>query len=159
MKTTHDFLNVLIENPNKTLVFEYEKGKFARKDYHLTEFKNVTYDTVDCGGVSNQWEEMHVQLWENETFEPNHTVNTTKALKIFEVVEKTRPTFKNVEVKFEYGNADFHTAVMGIDRIAVHADQIVVKLYSENTTCKAKDRAQNIEEKNAACCAPASGCC
>ncbi|APD06126.1 hypothetical protein UJ101_00587 [Flavobacteriaceae bacterium UJ101] len=159
MKTTNEFLNVLIENPNKILEFEYTEGKFARKDYHLTEFKNVTFDTVDCGGVANKWEETHIQIWENEEFEANHSVDTTKALKIFEIVEKTRPTFKETEIKFEYGNAEFHTAVMGIKGIAIHADKVVVKLFNENTTCKAKDRATTKEEKEAACCAPASGCC
>ncbi|MDT7813140.1 MAG: hypothetical protein QOJ42_3056, partial [Acidobacteriaceae bacterium] len=25
--------------------------------YHITELKTVTYNTMDCGGVSDKWEE------------------------------------------------------------------------------------------------------
>ena len=90
MKTL-DFINALEANPNLPLAFEYEKGRFVRMDFHLTEFKNVSFDTVDCGGVQNNWQEVHVQLWENEIPEPNHKVDTTKALKIFQDVAKVRP--------------------------------------------------------------------
>ena len=159
MKTTSEFLNILRDNPNKVLQFEYSEGKFARADFHLTEFKNVTFDTVDCGGISNKWEETHVQIWENDHFEPNHSVNSNKALSIFETVEKTRPTFKETELKFEYGNSEFHAAVMSVSSIAIHSDKIIVKLLGENTTCKAKDRAKTNTEKETACCAPSSGCC
>lgn len=156
--TINKFLEVLRTNPNLPLLFEYQDGKYARPDYHITEVKNVSYDTVDCGGIRNQWTETIVQLWENEMPELNHSVDTTKALKIFDVVERVRPTFGEVELKFEYGNANFHTAIMQVKEIVV-SDKIEVKLLSEHTTCKAKDRAATVEEKNAACCTPGGGCC
>jgi hypothetical protein len=78
MKTS-EFINVLENNPSLPLTFEYKKGSFARADFHLTEFKNVSFDTVDCGGVQNNWQEVQVQLWENEIPEPNHRVDSTKA--------------------------------------------------------------------------------
>lgn len=157
MKTSK-FLKALADNPNMPLYFEYQDGKYTRPDYHITEVKNVSYDTVDCGGVRNQWTETIVQLWEDSMPDLNHSVDTTKALKIFDVVEKARPTFKDVEVKFEYGNAGFHTTVMQVDSIEV-TDKVVVKLLTENTTCKAKDRALTVAERDAACCTPGGGCC
>ena len=157
MKTS-EFLSLLSQNPELPLQFEYEEGKFARPDYHITEIKNVSYDTVDCGGTRNQWTEAVVQLWEDEMPDLNHSVNTSKALKIFSVVENARPTFKDVEVKFEYGNSSFHTAIMKVEGVEV-TDKVIVKLFSENTTCKAKDRALTVEEKSKACCTPESGCC
>jgi hypothetical protein len=157
MKTS-EFLSILAQNPGMPLHFEYQVGKFTRPDYHITEIKNVTYDTVDCGGAQNNWTEAIVQLWEDEMPDLNHSVNTNKALNIFEVVEKARATFKDVELKFEYGNTSFHTAVMGISAVEV-TDRVVVKLFAENTTCKAKDRASSKEDKDAACCTPGGGCC
>ncbi|MFC4872315.1 DUF6428 family protein [Negadavirga shengliensis] len=107
---------------------------------------------MDCGGARNEWEEVHVQLWESQSPEPNHQVNTTKALKIFEAVGKSRPTHEDAEVKFEYGNGLFHTAVLPVQNIVVDDSNLVVKLMAEQTTCKAKDRAATPGEKAAACC-------
>ena len=153
--TTLEFLNVLEQHQDLPLLFEYKKGAFTRMDYHLTEIKNVSFDTVDCGGLQNNWKEVHVQLWENAIPEPNHRVDTTKALKIFQVVQKVRPTLTDVEIKFEYGNESFHTAISPVRAMEVYDNQIIVKLGKEETTCKAQDRATTSEEKAAACCSPA----
>ena len=153
--TTNEFVNILESNANLPLLFEYKTGAFTRMDYHITEIKNVTFDTVDCGGVRNKWQEVHIQLWENQLPEPNHRVNTTKALDIFNVVEKVRATYGDVSIKFEYGNKDFHTAVLPVGNVAIHDNQIIVQLGVDQTSCKAQDRANTPEEKAAACCAPA----
>ncbi|MEM9992139.1 MAG: DUF6428 family protein [Bacteroidota bacterium] len=154
--TTQAFIEILQTNPACPLYFEYQKGQFVRMDYHITEIKNVTYDTVDCGGVQNTWEDTIVQLWENAFPEPQHQVDTTKALKIFKVVEKVRPTFKDTELRFEYGNASFHTAILAVDSIKV-TDIVTVHLVATNTTCKANDRAtfHGLEMV----CTPGGDCC
>jgi Family of unknown function (DUF6428) len=151
---TQEFIQLLEQNPNLPLFFEYEKGAFTRSDYHITEIKNVSFDTVDCGGIQNQWQETHVQLWENESPEPHHSITTTKALQIFNVVNAVRPTFKEVTLKFEYGNPHFHTAILPVIDISVFNDKMIVQLMKDITTCKAKDRAATPEEKAGACCAP-----
>ena len=153
--TTNEFLKILNDHPNLPLLFEYQAGSFTRMDYHITEIKNIQYDTVDCGGVQNKWQEVHVQLWENELPEPDHRVDTSKALDIFTVVEKVRSTWGDVEMKFEYGNARFHKAVLPIGNVTIHDKQIIVQLGQDQTCCKAKDRAVTEEEKAVACCAPA----
>ena len=153
--TTRDFIQLLKSNPDKALYFEYQKGFYARPDYHITEIKNVSFDTVDCGGLQNKWEETHVQLWENELPEPNHQVNTTKALHIFEAVDRVRPTFSDTEIMFEYGNSNFHKAPLAISNIINSDDKLIVQLFATATSCKAQDRATTPEEKAMACCAPA----
>ncbi|MEZ7900328.1 MAG: DUF6428 family protein [Flavobacteriales bacterium] len=149
---TKEFLTLLEENPNKNLRFEYHKGQFAREDFHLTEIKNVTYDTVDCGGMLNEWKETIVQIWENTTPDGNY-VDTTKALEIAMKVDAVRPIVKDTEVKFEYGNSLFHTAVLSVGEVEVE-EAVTIKLFTEATTCKAQDRATTPEEKAAACCPP-----
>ncbi|MGB1041491.1 MAG: DUF6428 family protein [Flavobacteriales bacterium] len=151
MKTS-EFLTVLEQNPNKKLQFEYHKGQFAREDFHITEIKNVTYDTVDCGGIRNEWSETIVQLWENQKPDGNY-VDTSRALHIADSVEKVRPTFKDTEIKFEYGNSLFHTAILNVEHIEI-GEEVTVKLFPESTTCKAQDRAGTDAEKAEACCAP-----
>lgn len=152
--TTNEFLNVLESNPELPLLFEYKAGAFARMDYHITEIKNVNFDTVDCGGVHNEWKEIQVQLWESEMPDPAHRVNTTKALDIFKVVNKVRETWGDVEMKFEYGNTNFHTSILPVGQIEIHQNKIIVKLGQTMTACKAQDRATTPEEKAAACCSP-----
>lgn len=151
MKTS-EFISALEQHPELPLFFEYKSGAYTRNDYHITEIKNVKFDTVDCGGILNKWQEVHVQLWENKTPEPEHNITTNKALKIFNVVEKVRPVFKNVEIKIEYGNEHFHTAVLPVQDITVETERMIVRLTEEQTTCKAKDRAVTDEEKADACC-------
>jgi len=140
--TTKQFLDILEQNKETAISFEYESGSFARIDYHITEIKNVTFDSVDCGGVRNQWQEVHIQLWESKLPNPIHRVNTTKALDIFNVVNKVRETLGDVEIKFEYGNNRFHTAIQPIQSVSIDNEQVIVRLGKERTTCKANDRAK-----------------
>lgn len=151
---TAQFTSTLQENPNKALFFEYQSGLYVRTDCHITEIKNVNFDTVDCGAIRNQWSEVHIQLWENEIPEPNHSVDTVKAMKIFDVVNRVRETYPNAEIKFEYGNATFPTAVLPVHQIKDTGNALIVQLVADQTTCKAKDRATTPEEKAAACCGP-----
>jgi len=149
---TKEFIDTLKKHPDLPLKFEYMQGRFVRSDFHITEIKNVSFDTVDCGGIRNQWDETHVQLWENEMVEAHHKVDSNKALKIFQVVEEVRPTFQETEIKFEYGNNDFHTAVLAVGEIILTEDTLLIKLFETSTTCKAKDRANTDDEKANACC-------
>ncbi|WP_232834925.1 DUF6428 family protein [Pleomorphovibrio marinus] len=153
---TSEFIQLLKEHPGKSLHFEYQSGQFVREDYHITEIKNVDFDTVDCGGVRNQWKEVHIQLWENEIPEPEHAVDTSKALKIAEVVGKVRETYPEAVIKFEYGNAHFPATALPVHQVKVAGESLIVQLVPDQTTCKAKDRASTPEEKAAACCGPVS---
>lgn len=155
MKTS-EFTALLENNLTKALFFEYQPGQFVRTDYHITEIKNVFYDTVDCGGVRNEWKEVHVQLWENEVPEPDHQVDASKASKIFSLVNKVRETNADTEIKFEYGNMTFPTAVLPVHNIKDTGNALIVQLTPDATTCKAKDRATTPEEAAAACCGPSA---
>lgn len=152
--TINEFVQLLDTHAELPLAFAYEPGSFVRADYHITEIKNVHFDTVDCGGVRNEWKEVHVQLWENATPQPNHRVNTTKAAKIFSAVNKVRETWGEIEMKIEYGNRRFHTGILPIQSVAVMDDQVIVYLGEEQTSCKAIDRANSPEEAALACCGP-----
>lgn len=151
MKTS-DFIELLDSNPGLDLSFEYQNGKYIRGDYHITEIKNVSFDTVDCGGVQNKWEETHVQLWENAISDSDNVIDTTKALKIFQVVQKVRPTFQDTEIKFEYGVASAPMSVMSVMDAVKKDSRLIVQLASDQATCKAKDRASTPEEAAGACC-------
>ena len=45
---TRDFLNLLKDNPQKELLFEYRDSQVIPKAYHITEIKSAHITSVDC---------------------------------------------------------------------------------------------------------------
>ncbi|MBT8302730.1 MAG: hypothetical protein KJO63_15510, partial [Maribacter sp.] len=107
---TKDFLSLLQENPNRSLLFEYKEGHQVGANYHITEVKNITVDAVDCGANTDFWKETIIQLWESPLDKDKRAFMTAnKALSILNRVDLMKPMEKDVEVKFEYSNPNFHT--------------------------------------------------
>jgi hypothetical protein len=161
MKVT-TFMDVLKENRGKELKFMYRQNGFVAPGYHLTEVKNVQFDTTDCGGKRNFWEETHLQLWENpEESDKESYMTTNKILSILEKVDGINPLKGSTEVKIEYGNEGFNTGVMPIDGFEISDSQVLVKLFEEGARCKANescgilDKVDKVEEP---CCAT-NACC
>ncbi len=161
---TQTFLNTLKNNLDKELLFEYAPDKFVNANYHITEIKNLTIDSVDCGGKINAWKETVVQLWENPLeIGKSGYLKTTKAVEIFDRVDSIKPLFLNSPIKIEYGNKSFHTAHL-IPRSIVENDKsIIVKLHADATQCKAtvqntccssknKETEDSITNESAICC-------
>jgi len=162
---TQEFITKLKENKGANLLFEYSKGKIAGTNYHLTEVKNVTFETVDCGGNTNNWKETHLQLWEspNEIGKENY-LTVDKVIDIIERVNDINPLWLDTEVKVEFGNEIFHTSILDISGFVNKNKQFIVQLFSTKTGCKAPSTCGvEIEEEKeeTACCAPTtgSGCC
>lgn len=154
---TQTFLNTLENNGSKDLLFEYANGNRVKANYHITEIKNTTYDTVDCGGNPNYWQETIVQLWENPKEEGKRQfMKSEKALQIFKRVDSIKPLLKDTIIKFEYGNERFHTAHLPVHDIEVTESSLLVKLTSDTTLCKASDTCCAQESKElettAHCC-------
>lgn len=159
---TNEFLSILKNNPNKSLLFEYKPGAFVGANYHITEVKNVTVDAVDCGANTDFWKETIIQLYEKAEEKDNRTyMSSYKALSILNKVDKIKPMERDVEVKFEYSNANFHTAQLYVNSYQVTGENLVFQLGIAPTDCKAKETC-GIEEPakaTAEACAPGSGCC
>jgi hypothetical protein len=60
---TQSFLNTLEKHKNKELLFQYTPNLLVGTNYHITEVKHVTIDSVDCGAQTDSWKETIVQLW------------------------------------------------------------------------------------------------
>jgi hypothetical protein len=181
MMKVNDFIKVLEQNKNKELLFSYEQDKFVGANYHLTEVKNVQFDTTDCGGKTNFWEETHFQLWESPSELGKRTYMTTdKILSIIKRVDGIKPIKGETELKMEYGNDSFATSVMPVDHIKLHEGRVIVSLFAEATRCKANDvcgisevdsvsesaifagqkqKVKLSELQEASTCSPSSGCC
>ena len=156
-------LNLLKEHTDKSLLFEYKQGHFVGANYHITEIKNITVDSVDCGAKTDYWKETIIQLWESpDEHDREEYLSTHKALGILNKVDAIKPMEKDVEVKFEYSNTDFHTAQLFVNDFEITTNQLVMKLGVEQTDCKARETCgvkPITETKEEACCAPGGGCC
>ena len=160
---TKEFLSLLEQHSNKSLLFEYKSGHFVGANYHITEVKNIAIESVDCGAGTDFWKETIIQLWESPK-EKNtiEYMSANKALDILTKVDSMRPMEKEVEVKFEYSNPNFHTAQLFVSDFELSKDQLILKLSIEQTDCKAKEACgvpAEVTSEAEPCCSPESGCC
>ena len=163
---TQDFLILLEQHQDKTLVFEYATNQFVGANYHITEVKHLTIDSVDCGSKTDSWKETIVQLWEspNEIGKKEY-MSVFKALAILKKVGKMKPYTLDAELKVEYSNDTFHTAQLFINDYDINGRNLVFKLGVKKTDCKAKDVCSTPELKETVisniepCCSPDGNCC
>lgn len=153
---TQEFLNLLKDNSQKEVVFEYEDGAYVAKNYHITEIKNVTIDSVDCGKNVHYEEQTVVQLKNGNALEvKSRFMSAEKAMKIFTLVDSVKPLRQKAEIFFEYGNKTIKTSIHKVVAIDNEADRLTVKLFVPPTVCKPQEaafKALNL----APCCAPSS---
>jgi hypothetical protein len=146
--TTQDFIAQLRRAPDKPLLFVNAEADTIHGGYHLTEIKAAKFDTVDCGGQKNRWNETIMQLWvpANETSEKFMTAG--KFLSIYEKVSCMIDIDPAAEVRFEYGDENFFPSNYHVDSVIEEIDALRVELRPPQTTCKARDR----RAAGAGCC-------
>ena len=167
---TQEFFEILDHNKDKALLFEYKPNQLVAANYHITEVKHMTVDSVDCGAQRDTWNETIIQLWESP-LEKGKTeyMSVEKASAILEKVGTMKAYDLASEVKFEYSNENFHTAQLFVNDFDIQGENLIFKLAIEKTDCKAKELcgvpenivelAESVVDKAASCCSPSSGCC
>ncbi|MFD0861126.1 DUF6428 family protein [Sungkyunkwania multivorans] len=163
MKTS-EFLQTLQANQEKSLLFQYMPNQLVGANYHITEVKNIMVESVDCGARSDSWNETVIQLWESPSeIGKTEYMTAYKALAILKKVDRMRAMDQEAEVKFEYGNALFHTAQLFVNDFEIKGSNLIVNLAVTKTDCKAKEDCGIPEtvssESASAACLPGSGCC
>ncbi len=161
MKTSELF-DLLQQHSEKPLLFEYAPNMLVGANYHITEVKHLKIDSVDCGAGLDAWNETIIQLWESpEEIGKTEFMKISKALSILEKVGQMKAYNGDAEVKFEYGNGQFHTAQLSVNGFLVKNGNLLIKLTANPTDCKAKETCgvQEPEVAQSGSCAPGSGCC
>ena len=163
---TQELFHVLEQNHDKSLLFEYAPNQFVGANYHITEVKHYTIDSVDCGAQTDAWKETIVQLWESPNeIDKIEFMSVHKALSIFKKVGKMKPYTLDAEVKFEYSNATFHTAQLFVNDFEIRNNELIFKLSVEKTDCKAKSTCgvpgalETVSASEEPCCTPGGNCC
>ena len=151
-----NFKNVLVQNPDLILQFQYSENLWVDASYHITEIKQATITSVDCGGVLNSWTEIIVQLWEPAGKSTERAMQVSKALSIVKVVESKLQLNPLGTVKIEFGNSQFDTRQMYPAEITANGENLVVNLTPDFTQCKAINRGGSCgtTESGEECCAP-----
>ncbi|PWH84103.1 hypothetical protein DIS18_06040 [Algibacter marinivivus] len=167
---TQEFFKVLEVNKDKSLLFEYAPNLLVGANYHITEVKHTKVDSVDCGSQTDAWNETIIQLWESPLeLGKTEYMSVFKAAAILKKVGEMKPYDLDSEVKFEYSNANFHTAQLFVNDFEIKENNLIIKLAIQKTDCKAKELcgvpeqvvelAEKVVEKVESCCSPSSGCC
>jgi len=163
---TQNFLNLLETHNDKALLFEYNPNQLVGANYHITEVKHISVDSVDCGAGEDSWNETIVQLWESPSeLGKTKYMSAFKASGILKKVGRIKSFDLDSEIKFEYGNSQFHTAQLFVNDFEIHDQKLIIKLAVYKTDCKAKEACglevplatnEMVEEP---CCAPNGNCC
>jgi hypothetical protein len=151
------FKEMLLQNQDLYLQFQYDENSWVDQSYHITEIKQAPITSVDCGGKMNSWTEIIVQLWEPAGKQQERAMKVNKALSIVELVEKALPLNPLGTVKIEFGNSEFDTRQMFPAEITVQGENLVVDLRPDTVQCKAIERGGSCgtSASGEVCCAPA----
>ena len=155
---TNEFISALRAAPNNDLVFVDLNGNMVHRGYHLTELKTASFETVDCGGQTNRWQETIVQLWVPTDAETDY-MTAGKFLKIFDKVRGMIPLNLKTEIRVEYGDQNFFPSVYRISSVAHNRSVTRVLLEPPGMTCKARDRRVAALSGEDSCCVATQACC
>src|SRR5207248_8931766 len=99
-----DFIAQLRRAPDKPPLFVNAEADTIHAGYHLTEIKAAKFDTVDCGGQKNRWNETIIQLWVPASEVREKFMTAGKFLSIYDKVSGMIDIDPVAEVRFEYGD-------------------------------------------------------
>ncbi len=151
---TKKFIDLLNSNEGKELVFEYAENQFVPASYHITEVKNLYFESVDCGGFTHEEYQTIVQLWVSEKEKKNKHMETQKALKIMNRVNGVKPLRQDTEIFFEYGRGDLRTSNYSVEKVDIQEDKVVLKMYVQPTACKPRslENINDLKRVMQSCC-------
>jgi hypothetical protein len=155
--TTKEFIAALRNAPQDQLIFANETGDAIHAGYHLTEIKAAHFETVDCGGQANRWDETVVQLWVPANADADY-MTAGKFLKIFDKVTAMIPLQLETEIRVEYGDDNFFPSLYHVESVTSAPGETRVVISPPTTTCKARDRRLH-EVETEICCQPAAAAC
>ncbi len=167
---TNAFLAILRGHPHKPVIFSDTVGHTVPPEYHVTEIKATSIQSMDCGGKPDRWNETVVQLWHPFPWAPaeGEFMPAEKFLNIYDRVARALPIDETAEVRFEYGGGNFFASSYHVASVAVEEAAVRVRLEAPGVTCKARDRERAAAEsrcltsvvdgESEVCCA-VPGCC
>ena len=149
---TGEFLELLENNAEKELIFEYRENEFVPNAYHITEVKSQHIESVDCGGFGHTYDETVVQLWISNSEKKDKAMEAGKALKIFKIVDAKKPMKRDTDIFFEWGFGELLTSSYKVQAVENDAQRVLVKLFVPPTVCKPRELLQTVQNMTGTSC-------
>lgn len=130
-----NFSESLQEASHLSLKFTLRGRPFVPSDFHVTEVKKVTTEAMDCGGKSDSWQELVIQLWSPKG-EKDATPMTAR--KFLDIVEVTgyQALLDTLPLRFEYGDARLPAVQYHLHQIIQTDTHLEIELKPPAVACK-----------------------
>lgn len=151
--------------PAKPLRFTVGGQQLVPNDFHVTEIKKVSVDSLDCGGGASAWEELVVQLWSPRGDDAPQAMTAEKFAKIM-AKAGALSLLDGEHVRFEYGAVGTPAVQYTLGGLRATGDALEVELTPPHVACKPAQRRQLSElsvVQDSGCCPPSASapnaCC
>ena len=159
------FLSQLETFSSKLLRFTVDGKQLVPNDFHVTEIKKVSIESLDCGGGASAWQELVIQLWSPRGDDAPEPMTAEKFSKILTKADALL-LLDGEHVRFEYAPVGQPAIQYTLSGLNASADALEVELTPPHVACKPIERDQISELSvigEAACSAPsaspAKACC
>lgn len=175
--TWKDFKTNLDLYPELHLEFEYGKNQTIFPNYHITEFKLANIQSVDCGGKSDSWSEIILQVLEPKVEKDTESMTLGKVNSILKKVTTSMDIPEEATLRIEFGNETSAMRQYFVSEMRPKDSSFLIQLKDGKTECKAsvscglpKDVVTfpKLEKTSSSCCSPKTksesaeepaGCC
>jgi len=158
LTTLNDLLNVLkSQEADLPLVFATVDGEIGG-GYHVTELKQASITSIDCGGNIEDWRETHVQLLDGKT---GDHMSAGKFAAIAETSMTKLHHLGDEPLFFEFALKNAGLRRFQVSSLRPDAAKLSVLLSEGHAMCKPA-AASGVSANSTGCCGAsktASGCC
>lgn len=151
--------------PAKPMRFTVNGQQLVPNDFHVTEVKKVSIESLDCGGGASAWHELVIQLWSPRE---DNTAAPMTAEKFSGILAKAAalPLLDGEFVRFEYAPVGQPAVQYALGGLSSAGEALNIELVAPQVACKPQQRRELSELSvtgASTCCAPslatATGCC
>ncbi|MCW7494563.1 DUF6428 family protein [Leptospira sp. 2 VSF19] len=159
--TWKDFQTNLDLYPEFHLHFQYGDRQTIFPNYHITEFKLAKIQSVDCGGNSDFWTEIILQVLEPTIEKNTESMTFSKVNSIIKKVMNVMEIPSNAILRIEFGNQKLAMRQYFVSEMIPMKNAVLIQLQDGKTECKAssscgipKDAVSfpKLEKSNTSCC-------
>ncbi|TGL15688.1 DUF6428 family protein [Leptospira meyeri] len=174
--TWKDFQTTLDLYPELHLNFQYGENQTIFPNYHITEFKLANITSVDCGGKSDFWTEIILQVLEPKIEEDTESLTLSKINSIIKKITNVMEIPSNAILRIEFGNQKSAMRQYFVSEMIPMENSLLIQLQDGKTECKASASCglpqdvstfPKLEKSRSTCCSPKQkentnepvGCC
>lgn len=152
LATLDEFFRQISSTPDNALVFVTDDGEIS-PDYHVTEVKQSTVHSIDCGRNLDQWGELLVQLLDGPKGGAGQYMHADKFIQIVKSAVHHLPDAEDSELIFEFAPDNAPMCKLVVRAVENKNGHTIVALSDKSAECKAGQRWIGKNEHTSPCCA------